>query len=70
MAARDRDETTLKTMYAATTWAMVSLRVVLCPIIVWGAHAGWDGRWLGLIVLVALIDDIFDGVLEIERAHV
>ena len=63
MAARDRDETTLKTMYAATTWAMVSLRVVLCPIIVWGAYAGWDGRWLGLIVLVALIDDIFDGVL-------
>ena len=62
MAARDRDEMTL-TMHTATTWAMVSLRVVLCPMIVWGTHAGWDGRWLGLIVLVALIDDIFDGVL-------
>ena len=63
MAAGDRDGMTLKTMQATTTWTMVSLRVALCPMIVWGAHAGWDGRWLGLIVLVALIDDIFDGVL-------
>ena len=44
-------------------WAMVWLRVVLCPLIVWGARAGWDGKWLGLIVLLALLDDVFDGVL-------
>ena len=44
-------------------WAMVWLRVVLGPVIAWGARAGWDGRWLGLIVLVALLDDIYDGVL-------
>ena len=44
-------------------WGMVWLRVVLCPMIVVGAWAGWDGRWLGLIVLVALVDDIYDGVL-------
>ena len=42
---------------------MVWLRVLLCPVIAWGARAGWDGKWLGLIVLVALVDDIYDGVL-------
>ncbi len=44
-------------------WAMVWLRVLLCPVILLGARWGWDGRWLGLIVLVALLDDIFDGML-------
>jgi phosphatidylglycerophosphate synthase len=44
-------------------WAMVLLRVVLCPVIVVGAKRGWDGKWLGLIVLVALVDDIYDGIL-------
>jgi CDP-diacylglycerol--glycerol-3-phosphate 3-phosphatidyltransferase len=44
-------------------WAMVWLRVALCPVIVLGAQRGWDGKWLGLIVLVALVDDIYDGVL-------
>jgi phosphatidylglycerophosphate synthase len=44
-------------------WSMVWLRVVLCPVIVVGARRGWDGRWLGAIVLVALGDDIYDGVL-------
>ncbi len=44
-------------------WAMVWLRVVLCPVIVAGAWRGWDGKWLGSIVLVALVDDILDGVL-------
>jgi CDP-diacylglycerol--glycerol-3-phosphate 3-phosphatidyltransferase len=42
---------------------MVWLRVLLCPVIVVGARRGWDGKWLGLIVLVALVDDIFDGIL-------
>jgi CDP-diacylglycerol--glycerol-3-phosphate 3-phosphatidyltransferase len=42
---------------------MVWLRVVLCPVIVLGAQRGWNGKWLGLIVLVALVDDIYDGVL-------
>ena len=44
-------------------WAMVWLRVSLCPLILWAARAGWNGRWLGLMVLVALVDDIYDGVL-------
>jgi CDP-diacylglycerol--glycerol-3-phosphate 3-phosphatidyltransferase len=42
---------------------MVWLRVALCPVIALGAQLGWDGKWLGLIVLVALVDDIYDGVL-------
>jgi CDP-diacylglycerol--glycerol-3-phosphate 3-phosphatidyltransferase len=44
-------------------WAMVWLRVALCPVIVLGARHGWDGKWLGFIVLAALVDDIYDGVL-------
>jgi len=44
-------------------WTMVWLRVVLCPVIVVGAWRGWDGKWLGVIVLVALVDDIYDGIL-------
>ncbi|RXH54408.1 hypothetical protein GRAN_4704 [Granulicella sibirica] len=42
---------------------MVWLRVILCPVIVLGAKRGWDGKWLGVIVLLALVDDIYDGVL-------
>jgi phosphatidylglycerophosphate synthase len=47
---------------------MVLLRVLLCPVLVIGARRGWPGRWLGLIVLVALLDDIYDGVLA-RRWH-
>lgn len=42
---------------------MVIGRALLGPIIVIGASHGWSGRWLGAIVLAALLDDIFDGVL-------
>ena len=42
---------------------MVWLRALLCPMILWGAAAGWNGRWLGAVVLVALGDDIADGML-------
>ena len=42
---------------------MILLRVLLCPVIIIGARRGWDGKWLGLIVLVALVDDIYDGIL-------
>lgn len=42
---------------------MVWLRVLLCPLIVLGGRRHWSGRWLGFIVFIALIDDIYDGVL-------
>ncbi len=42
---------------------MILARALLCPIIVVGAARGWDGRWLGAIVLFALADDILDGML-------
>jgi len=44
-------------------WAMVWIRVALCPVVVFGAKHGWDGKWLGILVLTALVDDIYDGVL-------
>ena len=44
-------------------WGMVWLRVVLCPVIVLGGWRGWAGWWLGVIVLVALVDDILDGIV-------
>ena len=47
---------------------MVSGRVALGPGIALAAHRGWDGKWLGLIILVALLDDIYDGVLA-RRWH-
>ena len=47
---------------------MIWLRVVLCPVILWAAHRNWDGRVLGLIILIALVDDIYDGVLA-RRWH-
>ena len=47
----------------AVVWAMVWLRVVLCPVMIWGARAGWAGQWLAAIVLIALVDDIYDGIL-------
>ncbi len=42
---------------------MVWVRVALGPGIVLAAHRGWDGKWLGLIILLALLDDIYDGIL-------
>lgn len=47
----------------ATVWAMVALRVALCPLIFIGAQLHWAGLWLAFIVVIALVDDIFDGVL-------
>jgi phosphatidylglycerophosphate synthase len=44
-------------------WAMVWLRVLLGPVLLLAAHSGLDGRWLAGIVLIALLDDIFDGIL-------
>jgi phosphatidylglycerophosphate synthase len=42
---------------------MVWLRVVLGPMLLLAAHSAFDGRLLAGIVLIALLDDIFDGVL-------
>ena len=53
----------LRRLQLAIVWGMVGLRVILCPVFVWGAHAGWGGLWLASIVLVALVDDILDGVV-------
>ena len=44
-------------------WALIVLRTLGCPLIVIGAKLGWAGGWLGLIVAVALLSDIYDGIL-------
>lgn len=42
---------------------MVGLRGVLCPLILWAAHAGLSGQWLAFMVFIALVDDVYDGIL-------
>ena len=44
-------------------WALIGLRAVACPLLVVGALRGWAGGWLGTIVVVALLSDIYDGIL-------
>jgi len=44
-------------------WALIGLRAAACPLIVVGAWRGWAGGCLGTIVVVALLSDIYDGVL-------
>jgi phosphatidylglycerophosphate synthase len=48
---------------AAIPWMLIGLRVLGCPLMVLGARRGWAGGWLGLIVLLALVSDIYDGIL-------
>jgi hypothetical protein len=43
-------------------WALIGLRAVACPLLAVGAWRGWAGEWLGAIVVVALLSDIYDGV--------
>ena len=50
-------------MRRQTVWGMIWLRVALCPALLWGTRAGWAGPQLAGIVLLALLDDIFDGIL-------
>jgi phosphatidylglycerophosphate synthase len=47
----------------AIPWLMIALRALGCPIIVVGASRSWSGGWLGAIVVLALLSDIYDGVL-------
>jgi phosphatidylglycerophosphate synthase len=47
----------------AIPWVLIGLRVLGCPLIVVGAWRGWAGGWLGVIVVVALVSDIYDGIL-------
>jgi phosphatidylglycerophosphate synthase len=47
----------------AIPWVLVGLRALGCPLIVAGAWRGWSGGWLGAIVVVALVSDIYDGIL-------
>ena len=50
-------------MRRAIPWGLIGLRVLGCPLIMFGAWRGWSGGWLGAIVVVALVSDIYDGIL-------
>lgn len=44
-------------------WGLIVLRALGCPLIVLGARRGWSGGWLGVVVVAALLSDIYDGIL-------
>src|SRR5580698_7374177 len=47
----------------AIPWTLIALRVLGCPLIIIGQRRGWAGSWLALIVVMALLSDIYDGIL-------
>jgi phosphatidylglycerophosphate synthase len=47
----------------AIPWSMIVGRALGCPLILVAAWRGWSGGWLGAIVVVALVSDIYDGIL-------
>jgi phosphatidylglycerophosphate synthase len=49
-------------------WSLIVFRLLLAPAIVLCAHTGVAGAWLSVIVVAALISDIYDGVLA-RRWH-
>ena len=44
-------------------WSMVWLRAAFGPALALAALTSIDSRWLGLVVILGLLDDIFDGIL-------
>ncbi len=44
-------------------WILIVFRVLGCPLMVVAAYRGWPGIALGTIVFLALLSDIYDGIL-------
>ena len=44
-------------------WLMAAARMALGPVMIMGQRCGWNGLALATMVVVALVSDIFDGVL-------
>ncbi len=44
-------------------WSMITFRVLLGPVVLLGERCRWNGITLAMMVLAALVSDIFDGVL-------
>jgi CDP-diacylglycerol--glycerol-3-phosphate 3-phosphatidyltransferase len=44
-------------------WMMAGVRAGLGPVLVAGVECGWNGLTLASVVVVALVSDVFDGVL-------
>lgn len=63
MAAWGAGGMRLLTLQLWVPWGMVGMRALFAPLILIGAKHGWAGGWLGGIVIVALLSDIYDGIL-------
>jgi phosphatidylglycerophosphate synthase len=50
-------------------WLMIAIRALGCALIIVGARRGWAGGWLGAIVVLALLSDIYDGILARLWGH-
>jgi phosphatidylglycerophosphate synthase len=50
-------------MLATIPWAMLVVRAFLGLVMTVGAHWRWSGSLLAAIILIALLSDIYDGVL-------
>jgi CDP-diacylglycerol--glycerol-3-phosphate 3-phosphatidyltransferase len=44
-------------------WLMAATRAVLGPVVILGGRAKWNGITLAVLIVTALLSDIFDGVL-------
>lgn len=44
-------------------WLLIVFRILCCPLILVAAHLRWPGPLLASIVLLALLSDIYDGIL-------
>lgn len=52
-----------RTVKERIPWMMAGARAVLGPVVILGERARWNGMTLGVLVVMALFSDIFDGVL-------
>ena len=56
-------ETEFRSARERIPWLMAAGRAVLGPVVIVGERAKWNGLTLALLVITALLSDIFDGVL-------
>lgn len=50
-------------IFESIPWTLIAFRALCCPLIMAAAERRWPGAVLALIVLLALLSDIYDGIL-------
>jgi phosphatidylglycerophosphate synthase len=53
----------LRDLRNAVPWGLVVLRAIGGPTIMLGSNGKWPGDWLAILVLLALLSDVYDGIL-------